>query len=82
MKPILSDLSTIYRNHIKIVKLDIEQIKHLVKRYRIQAKSTFLFLKNGEVVDLIICLTPRKEFEEKIVKLLTKLRLKPTGSEK
>ena len=71
MKPILSDLSTIYRDQIKIVKLDIEQNKHLVKRYRIQAKPTFLFLKNGEVIDLIICLTPRKDFEEKIFKLLT-----------
>ena len=71
MKPILSDLSTIYRDQIKIVKLDIERNKHLVKRYRIQAKPTFLFLKNGEVVDIIICLTPRKEFEEKIFKLIT-----------
>ena len=71
MKPILSDLSTIYRDQIKIVTLDIEQNKHLVKRYRIQAKPTFLFLKSGQVVDIIICLTPRREFEEKIFKLLT-----------
>jgi thioredoxin-related protein len=52
------------------VKLDINRNKHLTREYGIQAKPTFLFIKQGEVVDQITGSAPRKEFETKLIALL------------
>ncbi len=71
MTPIVNGISANYGDQIKIVKLDIDKNKHLVDKYGIRAKPTFLFIKNGEVVDHIICSTPREVFEAKINKLLS-----------
>jgi thioredoxin 1 len=68
--PIINDLSETYRDQIKIVKLDINRNKHLTREYGIQAKPTFLFIKQGEVVDQITGSAPRKEFETKLIALL------------
>lgn len=71
MAPIVNDISALYRNRIKVIKLDIDQNKHLAAKYGIQAKPTFLFIKNGEIVDHIIGSVSRKVFEHKLVSLLS-----------
>ena len=71
MASIVSDISVTYRDQINVVKLDIDLKKHLVKKYGIWAKPTFLFIKNGEVVDNIIGSAPRKDFENKLISLLS-----------
>lgn len=71
MAPIVNGLSATYRDRIRVVKLDIDRNKPLVDKYGIRAKPTFLFIKNGEVIDHIIGSTPREAFEAKIISLLS-----------
>jgi thioredoxin 1 len=70
MAPIVNDILATYRDQLKVVKLDIDQNKHLVSKYGIQAKPTFLFIKNGKIVNHIIGSTSRKDFEHNIISLL------------
>jgi thioredoxin 1 len=72
MTSIINDISAAYREQIRVIKLDIERNRHLVEKYSIRAKPTFLFIKNGEVVDHIIGSAPRKDFENKLISLLSK----------
>lgn len=69
--PIVNDISAIYRNQIKVVKLDIDQNKHLAAQYGIQFKPTFLFIRKGEIIDHIVGSVSRKVFEHKLVSLLS-----------
>jgi thioredoxin 1 len=71
MMPIINDFSKAYRDQIKIVRLDINRNQHLAREYSIQANPTFLFIKEGEVVDHITGSAPRKEFETKLISLLS-----------
>ena len=71
MAPIVNDISAAYRNQIRVVKLDIDQNKHLVDKYGIQTKPTFIFINNGEVVDEIIGSVSRKYFENKLIQVLS-----------
>jgi thioredoxin 1 len=71
MAPIINDISATYREQISVVKLDIDRNKHLVEKYGIRAKPTFLFIKNGEVVDHIIGSAPRNDFDDKLISLLS-----------
>jgi thioredoxin 1 len=71
MAPIVNDISATYRDQIRVVKLDIDQNKYLVAKYGIQAKPTFLFIKNNEIVDHIIGSASRKDFEDKLISLLS-----------
>ena len=71
MAPIVNHISAVYRNQIKVVKLDIDQNKHLAAQYGVQVKPTFLFIRNGEIVDHIVGSVSRKVFERKLVFLLS-----------
>ena len=70
MTPIVNDVSATYRDRVKVVRLDIDRNKHLVARYGIRTKPTFLLIKNGEIVDQIIGPVSRKNFENFIDSLL------------
>ena len=71
MAPIVNDISAIYRNQIKVVKLDIDQNKYLAAQYGVWVKPTFLFIRNAEIVDHIVGSVSRKVFEHKLISLLS-----------
>ena len=71
MAPIVNDTSAAYGDQIRVVKLDIDQNKHLAAQYGVQVKPTFLFIRNGEIVDHIIGSVSRKVFEHKLASLLS-----------
>jgi len=71
MAPIVNDITAGYRDHIKVFRVDIDQNKDLAAKYGIQAKPTFLFIRNGEIVDHIIGSVSRKVFEYKLISFLS-----------
>lgn len=70
MEPIVADLVSRHLN-VRHVKLDISRNRHLVLKYGIRDSPTFLFIKNGEIVDSITGSVPKKQFEEKISLIIT-----------
>lgn len=62
--PIVEKLADEYAGKVAFGKMDCDKNSDLVKRFRIMAIPTLLFLKDGEVVDQIVGLVPKEEIEE------------------
>lgn len=70
MLPIVEELAKEYENKIKFGKVNVDEENELAEKYMIMSIPTFLFMKNGEVIDKIIGAVPKSLLVEKLNKLL------------
>ncbi len=70
MLPIVEELAKEYENKIKFGKINVDEENELAEKYMIMSIPTFLFMKNGEVIDKIIGAVPKSLLVEKLNKLL------------
>jgi len=67
--PVLDELATEYDGKVKVAKVNIDDFQDLAARFRINSIPTFLFFKNGQVVDQVIGLRSKKDFKLKLDQL-------------
>ena len=53
MAPIVDQVSEEMKGKAKVYKIDVDQARDLAAKYRIMSVLTFIFFKNGEVVEKI-----------------------------
>jgi thioredoxin 1 len=68
--PIVEELAEAYDGRAKIGKLNVDDNQDTAAKYKIMSIPNVLFFKGGEVVDQVIGAVPKKQFEEKIEKLV------------
>lgn len=68
--PIVEELAETYDGKIKVTKLDVDANQKSALRFKIMSIPQVLFFKGGEVVDQIVGATPKKNFVEKIDKIV------------
>ncbi len=68
--PIVEELVGEYEGKMKIAKLDVDSNQDVAMKFKIMSIPNVLFFKGGEVVDQIIGAVPKKQFTEKIDKLV------------
>ena len=68
--PIIHDLADKYGDRIKVVKMDIDSNPNTPGQYGIRSIPTILTFKDGQVVDQISGVRPKRDFEAIIEKLL------------
>lgn len=68
--PIVEELAESYQGKAKIGKLDVDTHQDVAMRYKILSIPNVLFFKGGNIVDQIIGAVPKKQFVEKIDKLV------------
>jgi thioredoxin 1 len=68
--PIVEELAETYEGKAKIGKLDVDSHQEIAMKYKIMSIPNVLFFKGGEVVDQVIGAVPKKQFIEKIDKLV------------
>ncbi|MCL2574740.1 MAG: thioredoxin [Defluviitaleaceae bacterium] len=66
MSPILDQLAEEFESTAKIVKLDVDQSKEIATQYSVKGMPTFIFFKDGEIVDRIMGSQPKDELKSKI----------------
>ena len=66
MEPVLIYLINKYGDEIVIVKIDMETSYLLVNRFRIYTRPTYLFFREGKIVDFLIGTVSKNNFENKI----------------
>ena len=66
--PSLEYLAQIYKDKIKIRKLNVDENPKITSRYRVMSIPTLLFFKDGELKETIVGALPR----EKIVEVISK----------
>ncbi|MFH1193558.1 MAG: thioredoxin [bacterium] len=69
MGPIVEELAEEMKDSIKIAKVNIEDEEALATEYGVMSIPTFLFFKNGKVIDQ----TSGAMLKDKLVKMLKKL---------
>ena len=68
--PIIEELAEQYEGKVKVGKLDVDENQQTAINYGVRSIPTVLFLKDGKVVDQIIGAQNKKNFVEKIEKML------------
>ena len=70
MAPLVKELAESYSGKCKIGKCNTDENPELSGRFKIMSIPTFLFFKNGELVETAIGAIPKNELEEKIKQVL------------
>jgi thioredoxin 1 len=47
--PVLKELANELGDHIRVIKIDVDQNQEIANRYRIQSVPTLMIFKNGEI---------------------------------
>lgn len=68
--PILEELTHEYEGRVLIGKVDVDNNQNISVQYGIRSVPTFLFFKNGEVVDKLVGVVPKEKIVEKLNMLL------------
>ena len=64
MSPVLTALESEYANRVYIAKINVAYERDLVETYQVRSAPTFLFFKNGEVVERLSGVRKREELEQ------------------
>lgn len=68
--PIIEELAKEYDGKIVVGKCDVEENEDLALEFGIRNIPTILFMKNGEVVDILVGAVSKSKIEEKFQALL------------
>ncbi len=74
MTPVLKELEEEFKGKVTIREIDVDapENQELVDTYTIMSVPTYIFLKNGEVVDQVIGAQPKDTMAKKLTALLDK----------
>ena len=70
MKPIIEELEQTYTGKVTFTVIDVDQNQDLANQYQVLSIPTYIFKKNGAVVDQMIGAIAKAEFVKKIDSLL------------
>lgn len=70
MAPIVESLAESFEGKVKIGKLNIDDEMEIAQKYRVMSIPTFIFFKDGQVVETSMGAMSKEELEEKLKKLL------------
>lgn len=68
--PLIDQLNQAYSDRAKILKLDLDDHKHLAKRFEIKSIPAVMFFKQGERVETIVGAKTYDEYREELEKHL------------
>ncbi len=70
MNPVVEELAKDYAGRVVIGKLDVDENPEVPTKYNVRGIPTFLFFKNGALVDRLVGTRSKEEFVKKIDALL------------
>ena len=68
--PIVEEIAKDYEGKLKVGKLNVEDNSQTASQYGIMSIPNLLFFKGGKVVDQIVGAVPKRQFIEKIDKII------------
>ena len=69
MSPIVEQFAGEYEGKVKIGKVNVDEEEELAERFGIQSIPSFVFIKGGEVVDIVTGAMPRAAMNDRLEKL-------------
>ncbi len=68
--PIVEELASEYAGKLRVRKLNTDENPEIAGRYQVMSIPTILFFKNGQVVEKLVGMRPKRQFKEIIDSLL------------
>ncbi len=68
--PVVEELAEVYKDKIKVAKMDVDQNRQTPARFGIRNIPTLILFKGGEVAHTIIGAQPKSSIEDELKKLL------------
>ncbi len=68
--PIVEELAQTYEGRVKVAKLDVDANQDVAMKYKILSIPNVLFFKGGKIVDQVIGAVPKKQFVDKLDRLV------------
>lgn len=66
--PVIDELAEEYSGKVKIGKLNVDQQGDLAMKFRVMSIPTIMLFKNGEVVEKVVGVRTKEEFQNMIQK--------------
>lgn len=73
MAPFFEELAQQYASSYIFAKLNVDEAREIAIEYNVSSVPTFLFLKNGQLIDSIIGYMPKDDLENKIKEVFSAL---------
>ncbi len=70
MNPIVEEVAEEYEGRVVVGKLDVDSNPRIPMEYNVRGIPTFLFFKNGKLLDRLIGYRSKKDFSQKIEQFL------------
>jgi len=70
ISPIVEKISNEYEDRVKVGKLNVDENPSVASQYGIRGIPTVLFFKNGDIVDQVVGVVPKRILEDKVKKVL------------
>ncbi len=70
LEPILEELAAQYSGGAKFAKLNIDENPLTASKYSIRSVPAILFFKNGDLIDRMVGLRPKKDIEQLLLTIL------------
>jgi len=68
--PIVKEMAAKYAGRVAFGKLNVDENPRTAGEYGIMGIPTLIFFKDGQPLDMVVGLVPKKVLEERVVKLL------------
>lgn len=66
MAPIVERIAETYEGKAVIAKLDVDDAIEIAQRYRVMSVPSFVFFRNGEVVDTVVGAVKEEELTSRL----------------
>ncbi|MEM2942586.1 MAG: thioredoxin [Candidatus Bathyarchaeia archaeon] len=70
LAPLIDDLARTYHGKVAFGKVNVDDNPRIAQMYGVMSIPTLLFIKNGQLVDRLVGVVPKKTIEDKIRKML------------
>ena len=70
MKPIIEELEPVYADKVKFTVIDVDQNQELANQYQVLSIPTYIFKKDGKIVDQMVGAIPKDQMVKKLDGLL------------
>ena len=68
--PVIESLSQEYDGKVKIAKVDVDSSQQVAMQYGIRSIPTVMLFDKGQIVDTIVGVRPKSEYESSLKKVL------------
>lgn len=71
LAPTVEEIAGEYAGRLKVFKLNTDDNQEIASRYQIMGIPTLLFFKNGDLVDKVVGVVPKRQIKERVDAMLT-----------